>query len=103
MSVFIIIVLAIGILYYFNIKRGKRFVRSVVFLMEHELGIKNGLSEKDAIDKANHMALLIIFGKDSDPDKDRHAIEVAKLYADDFHEGKQLPVIAEARSKGFLG
>lgn len=103
MTAIILLIIVVGVLYYMNIRRGRRFVRSVVFLMEHELGIKNGLSEKDAIDKANHMALLIIFGKDSDPDKDRHAIEVATLYADEFHEGKQLPVIAEAKSKGFLG
>lgn len=103
MAVVILLIVVVGVLYYMNIRRGKRFVRSAVFLMEHELGIKNGLSKKEAVDKANHMALLVIFGKGSDPAKDRHAIEVSKLYAEECYEGKQLPVIEEARNKGFLG
>lgn len=76
-----------------NIKRGTRFVRAYYYL---EL-IKDGHKEE----KANELAQHLLSKYDTSDNK--VIIHAAKIYADVFYAGKQLPVIHDAYTKGFQG
>ncbi|MEX1035651.1 MAG: hypothetical protein WDZ54_06815 [Sneathiella sp.] len=96
MEVVIIIALIIGGYFFFkkNTERGKRFVRAYTFLMQ--------IDDGGNVDEANSIAAFV-FSEHSNPDSDSRTIGLARSYAAAVHGGKQLPVIAEARNKGFKG
>lgn len=56
----------------------------------------------DSIETANDLSLGL-FESWSDSDLDNRAIKRAIAYAKQNHNGNQMPVINEARAKGFLG
>lgn len=70
-------------------KRGRRFVRSIVFLDALDCG--------ESVDEANRLAMH--FG--TNPDNDRRSIERADFIRRAVFGGKQLPAIAMAKAKGF--
>lgn len=75
-------------------ERGVRFVKAYYFLEVLSMG--------ETVDTANQMAGGLF--KDSfHVDVDRKIIISAKSYSKQHHGGKQLPVIEDARSKGFGG
>lgn len=75
-----------------NSNRGKTFVRAYFFLESLDLG--------DTPEEANKI-VRTLFSSVSDPDSDGRIIRRAAAYAKQHHGGNQLPVIAEAKSKGF--
>lgn len=75
-----------------NLDRGKNFVRAYLFLEILDMG--------ETPEEANRI-VLTLFSSVSDPDSDSNVIRRAAAYAKEHHDGKQLPVIAEAKSKGF--
>ncbi|MEO1557073.1 MAG: hypothetical protein AAFS01_11625 [Pseudomonadota bacterium] len=87
-----VICLAAVALWYGNKRRGQRFVRAVHYLDLVESGASS--------DEANGMVARL-FSKQSTPEADVAAIELATDRANRFTEGKQLPWIDEARQKGF--
>jgi len=103
MLLFLVIVLAVGIFYYFNIKRGKRFVRAYAYILHYDDSMERGERKAEAQQYANSIALKLTLTKLSDPEMDNFTIRQAKAYAADYFNGKQLPVIDKARSMGFLG
>jgi hypothetical protein len=94
------ILLIIGVVAagYFLLKRntenGKRFVRAHHFLMQIDTGA--------SVDTANRAAQYLL-GKGSDADGNHRAIMRAKAFANENYNGKQLPVISAAISRGFRG
>lgn len=77
-----------------NIARGRRFVRAYIFLNALEMGC--------SVEEANAVAAFA-FTKYADAFEDHRSTLWAKQYSRVLHGGKQLPVIAEARVKGFEG
>lgn len=74
---------------------GKTFVKAYHFLIHvDDFGT--------SVDDANSICSSL-FENWSDPDHDDRIILRAIQYSKDFHGGKQLPIIAEARAKGFSG
>lgn len=79
-----------------NAERGKTFVRAYYFLEMLEAG--TGFTPE----QANNVASSL-FEEWSDPDVDNQIIRRAMVYAKQQHGSNQLPIIAEAREKGYLG
>lgn len=77
----------------FNAERGKKFARAALYLRM----IEDGESAEDA----NQVASFS-FSKHDTSDWGP-AVTMAKQYAQTHYGGKQLPVIAAARAKGFRG
>ncbi len=73
---------------------GKRFVRAIDFLT-----LLNGGA---SVAEANRLAALL-FTPASNPNMDYEAIQRAERLRRVWFEGKQLPAIQLARSKGFTG
>jgi hypothetical protein len=93
----LLIIGAVAASYFFlknNAERSKRFVRAHHFLMQ----INSGAN----VDTANRAAQHI-FSKGSDSSENRRDIMWANAYAKERYNGRQLPVIAAAISKGFEG
>jgi len=88
---FVFLAAAVVVLIWRSTKRGKTFVRSVIFLEALDCG--------DSVDEAN--ATAATFG--NVPDVDNAAILRADYIRKTQFSGKQLPVIAQARSRGFIG
>lgn len=76
-----------------NTKRGINFVRSFYFLAM--------LEEGKTVEEANYMARQIAT-KTSDPNLDHKVFSMAELASKEYFGGKQLPIIAEAKRKGFV-
>ena len=85
----IIIVGALA-LWFYTLHRGRLFVRAYMFIMGMT---EHGMDESSA----NYLAQDIGYMKATE------FAPRAKEYAKRLHGGKQLPVIAEARAKGFRG
>lgn len=79
-----------------NTERGKTFVRAYYFLETLEAGA--GFTPE----QANNVASSL-FEEWSDPDVDNKVIRRAMACAKQQHGSNQLPIIAEAREKGYLG
>lgn len=79
-----------------NEERGKTFVRAYYFLEALESGAV------DSPETANRISSSL-FESWSDPDVDNKVIRRAAAYAKQYHAGNQLPIIKEARDKGFVG
>lgn len=77
-----------------NIRRGKRFVRAVDFLMQLDGGA--------TVAEANEGCQLILTSSWPE-DLNRQAIDRANREAALHYNGKQLPLIRLAHSKGFKG
>lgn len=76
-------------LWFFTLYRGRLFVRAYMYLMM--------LEEFGDLEKANECAMMLGY-------KDAARIAPsAKGFARQFFGGKQLPVMAEARRRGFRG
>lgn len=84
-----IIVIGALALWFYTLHRGRLFVRAYMFL----LGMDEGMNEESA----NYMARNLGYMKATE------FAPRAKHYASQRYGGKQLPVIAEARAKGFQG
>lgn len=91
-----VVVLILGGYFFFkkNTERGQRFVRAYVFLVQ--------INHENTVAEANEAAAFP-FTQYSDTDSDNLTIRLAQAYAAELHGGKQLPVIEEARNKGFRG
>lgn len=76
------------------IRRGRIFVRSVDYLQL----LDSGATVKDA-----NRVSAVLFSSTSDPDYIKHAIHRARTLSDMYFEGKQVPIIRLARSRGFNG
>lgn len=98
-----IVLACVAFVIFNNIKRGKRFIRAYVYIETLDGYIEMGNSEDKAINLANELALKGTLSKYSNADADNVLIHSAKAYANQFHDGRQLPVIKEAIRKGFLG
>jgi hypothetical protein len=103
MGYFIALLVIVGVFFYMNIKRGRRFVQAYVFINHYEYDIEEGMDREKAMNNANRIAIEMTFSKYSDPVLDRQELLSAKQYAANLFGGKQLPVIAKAKSMGFLG
>lgn len=79
-----------------NVERGKTFVKAYYFLEILEM------NAGDTIDDANS-ASSTVFEPWSNPDDDNRIIRRAAAYSKQHHGGNQLPVIVEARARGFSG
>ena len=83
---------------FFLLKRrvhaGKRFVKAFYFLKMLSMG--------ETVESANQVAVTL-FANYSDPDVDHRIAVNAKNYSQSQYGGKQLPIIAEAQTKGFTG
>lgn len=79
-----------------NAERGKTFVRAYYYLEALEAGI--GFTPEQANGSASSL-----FESWSDPDVDNKVIRRAMAYAKEQNGGNQLPIIEEARAKGFTG
>lgn len=77
-----------------NAERGKIFVRAYYFLEALEGGA--GFTPEQANSTASSL-----FETWSDPDVDNRVIRRAMAHAKQHHGGNQLPIIEEARAKGF--
>ncbi len=75
--------------WFFTLYRGRLFVRSYMYLMYLECG--------DTVEFANDKVLNAGFLKASE------FAQMAKAFSIEAYNGKRLPVIQEARTKGFLG
>ena len=83
----------VGVLFWrANDKRGKRFVRSVRYIML----VDTGSTSKEATLEA-----MILFSKLSTPQNDLAAIEYARNMAQQMTNGRQQPWIQAAIEKGF--
>ncbi len=78
-----------------NVERGKTFVRAYHYLEALE-------NHGDQPETANSLASSL-FEAWSDPDADHKIIIKATEYAKLHHGGNQLPIVKEARAKGFTG
>jgi len=76
-----------------NTNRGQNFIRSFYFL----LCLDNGKT----VEEANNLARNILT-INSDPDNDKRLIQMATDFSKENLRGKQLPIINEAASKGFV-
>lgn len=86
----IFLVIGLAGLWFYTLYRGRLFVRAYMYL--------EGVNEFDMDENAaNYMAQNIGYGKAT------MFAPRAKHYAQSQYGGKQLPIIAEARAKGFLG
>lgn len=74
-------------------QRAVRFVRSYEFLCQ----VKDGAQPSSA-----NGAAQMLFSKYSTPDEDERASLRASEFAKHSTGGKQLPIIAEARARGFV-
>ena len=90
--VLILIVIVVAI-WWESVRRGRRFVRAFAFLTH--------LDDGDDVTTANRCATSMVFTRHSDPDADRSMALRAQEFARAHTNGKQLPIIALARSKGF--
>lgn len=99
----IIIALAAWFIFYGNTHRAKRFVRAHAYLMLYKTKIDEGKSTKEASQDANDYVLNFVYTKYSNHDHDMEITKGAHFFLKEFYDGKQLPVIALARSLGFLG
>ena len=78
-----------------NKERGKVFVKAYYFIQQvDDFG--------EDVEDANRTASTL-FESWSDPDVDHRIILRAIRFSKEYYGGKQLPVIAEARTKGFIG
>lgn len=77
-----------------NKERGKLFVKAYYFIWQVDLG--------ESIKDANRTSATL-FVSWSDPDDDRRIMLRAIRFSKEYYGGEQLPVIAEARTKGFTG
>ncbi|RBW41082.1 hypothetical protein DS901_18465 [Loktanella sp. D2R18] len=75
-------------------ERGKRFVRSVRYIMLVDTGASNADATREA---------LLLFGELSTPQDDINAIRFAQDMADRMTGGKQQPWIQAAKARGFGG
>lgn len=75
-----------------NTNRGKHFVRAYYYL----LCLKNGKSSE----QANSLSRDILTSM-SDADYDKRLTKMASDFSQEYQNGKQLPVIKQATSKGF--
>lgn len=75
-----------------NDRRGKRFVRSVRYIMLVDTGFTNKEATREA---------MILFSKLSTPQHDVAAIEYAQSMAKRMTNGRQQPWIQAAIEKGF--
>ena len=90
-----IIVAVVGVILFmrFNMGRAKKFARAAMYLRMIEDG--------ESVENANQTASFAFSKYDtSDWETD---VALAKQYAQQHYGGKQLPVIAAARAKGFRG
>ncbi|MAN99084.1 hypothetical protein [uncultured Roseovarius sp.] len=78
-----------------NAERGKIFVKAYYFLEVLE-------DEGETPERANRIASTL-FDAWSDPEIDNRIIRRATTYAKENHGGNQLPIIQQARAKGFAG
>lgn len=76
-----------------NTKRGKNFVQSFYYLS----CLKSGKSAEEANRLAHN-----IFTPTSDTHRDRQLKKRATEFSQEKYNGKQLPVIREAASQGFI-
>ena len=74
---------------------GLTFVRAYAYLINLE-------DYGNSVEQSNLFAIEV-FASGSNPDTDRKMILGASNYIKENTGGKQLPVIEEARAKGFLG
>jgi len=84
-----LVLLGVAALWLYTLHRGRRFVRAYMFLM-YLLG-------GETPQQANHMVMRVGYFDAGD------FARLAKAFSAEFYGGRQLPVIAEARSKGFKG
>jgi len=92
---FVLVLCAGGVWFYFYwMNRARRFVRAADFLTMLDGGC--------SVAEANGLCMTL-FTSASDPDTDQRAIYRAEQAAAVLFAGKQLPLIALARSKGFQG
>ena len=88
----IVVVLLAGVVGYFFLKhiteRGKNTVRAYLYL--------NAIRERYSVEEANQIAGVHI---DSGSPQ---TIRNAKLYAQALYDGKQLPMIADAKRQGLV-
>jgi hypothetical protein len=75
--------------------RGKTFVKAYYYLILLE-------DYNDPPEEANSVASTL-FERGSNVDFDGHVMKGAVAHAKQHHGGSQLPIIEEARSKGFTG
>lgn len=94
MSVIITGVLAALFLFWRSYKRSKRFVRASDFIRMLDAGATP--------EEANELANMLL-SKNSNPNLDNRAINIAMAYSEAQFNGKQLPVIELAKQKGFTG
>ena len=85
---------AVVALYWRSVRRGKTFVRAVDYLVMLDGGASVG--------EANQLSQTLLT-KHSNPDADNRAIHRANAVAAAQTGGKQRPLIAKAKSKGFVG
>jgi hypothetical protein len=95
MELVILIVLGAAAFWWMNVRRGRRFVRAFAFLDHLDLG--------DDVATANRCVSSMVFTRYSDPDADRTLMVRALGFAAQHTDGRQLPIIALARAKGFAG
>lgn len=89
----IAIIVCVYLFMRFNAQRGTRFARAVIYLQL--------LGDGESEDSANRTAMFT-FSKHDTSDWGP-MVAMAKQYSQMHYGGKQLPVIAAARSKGFMG
>lgn len=92
--IILLIIVAVSWLVYSNINRGKQFVRAVDFLMQ----LDGGATAEEA-----NEGCKIILTNNWPEELNRQAIDRAIREADLHYNGKQLPLIRFAISKGFEG
>ena len=81
------IILCAGGVWFYTLYRGRLFVRAYMFL----IGLEDGMD----VDAANCFARSIGYLKATE------YVPQAKFFANSLFNGRQLPVIALARAKGF--
>ncbi|MCD8566376.1 MAG: hypothetical protein LRY36_00290 [Alphaproteobacteria bacterium] len=84
-----IVILSAAAFWFYTIHRGRLFVRAYMYLL--------CLIGDDTPEQANAVVMNIGYFEAA------KFARRAKQFAADFYEGKQLPVIAEARARGFEG
>lgn len=93
------IVLIAIVFFYISIQRGKLFLQAYTYIIYYSFYLNDGKSQTEAIIKANQMAAACNI--ESYPGSRRENINNARNFALIHYNGKQLPVIAEARLYGF--
>ena len=92
-AVLLFFVFVAWVIYRANTRRGKNFVQSFYYLSCLEKG--------KTAEEANRLAHNVLVSG-SDPKRDKHLTRLASDYSQEKFNGKQLPGIQKAASKGFI-